>query len=136
MANEPYLSIMVHANLAHRAQESLQIVNAHLQRTTCTAPFFPVVVAGPYDPPVMMHFGVRPILAKEGKPLRCRMILVDQFGDEHKSEPITFLPPLTSPPNRFGSENALIKCHVCQGPIALGELFEGAHIPAHRTCIK
>lgn len=46
MGNEPYLSLMVRAKLAHRAHESLEIVNVHLQGTACTAPFLPIVVAG------------------------------------------------------------------------------------------
>jgi hypothetical protein len=136
MGNEPYLSLMVHARLAHRAHESLEIVNVHLQGTTCTAPFFPIVVAGPYDPSVMIHFGVRPILAKESKTLRRRIILIDQFGDEHKSKAVTFLPPGKYAAGRFGADDAPIKCHVCHEPVARENLFEGAHIPAHRACIK
>jgi hypothetical protein len=58
MKNVPYLSIHFHARLAHQENYSLEIVKAYLEGRTCVAPFPPVVVAGPYDPSTMIHFGL------------------------------------------------------------------------------
>jgi hypothetical protein len=67
MAQTPYMNVSVHAQLAHTGEYSLKIVKGYLEGTECVAPFMPVMVTGPYDESTMVHFGVRPILAKDGK---------------------------------------------------------------------
>jgi hypothetical protein len=81
MKNVPYLSIHFHARLAHQENYSLEIVKAYLEGRTCVAPFPPVVVAGPYDPSTMIHFGLHPILVEDGESVTRRVILIDQFGN-------------------------------------------------------
>jgi hypothetical protein len=135
MGNTAFLSLTLHARLAHRSDVSLELVSAHLPGTTCVAPFLPMVIAGPYDPSCMIHFGVRPIVAREGKNLKRRVMLVDQFGNEHRTKPITFVPMVHSP-QRFGSADAPIQCFFCHQPIALEELSEASHVPAHKKCVK
>jgi hypothetical protein len=135
MGGTPVLMLRFHAKLAHRSPVSIEIVQAYLQGTKCEAPFLPLVVAGPYDPSVMIHFGVRPILAREGKELTKRVILVDQFGNKHRTkDPVTFRLTV-SDPNRFGSAGPL-KCYFCKEEIAMRDLSEAASMPAHKICIK
>jgi hypothetical protein len=86
----PYMSFSFHARLAHRETFSLEIVKAYLVGTTCVAPFTSLVVAGPNDPPTMVHFGVRPILAEDGESVTRRVVLVDQFGNKHLTEKVRF----------------------------------------------
>lgn len=130
----PVLNLTVHANLAHRSADSLKIVSGYLRGTVCEAPFFPLVVAGQYDESQMIHFGVRPIIAKEGHKLSRSMVLVDQFGHKHTTEPIVFLPtPVTS---RSTIGDALANCFFCHQPVQPQDLFNGAALPAHRNCIR
>jgi pimeloyl-ACP methyl ester carboxylesterase len=121
----------MHLNLAHRSVDSLKIVSAHLEGTRCEAPFFPLIVAGPHDESQMIHFGVRPIVAKEGRELRRRVVLVDQFGHKHSTQLVTFLPPPAHP-----TPSASINCLLCHKPIAAEDLYQGAAIPAHKNCIR
>jgi hypothetical protein len=39
----------------------VKIVQAYLKGTTLYEVFFPFIVAGPYDEPLIIHFSVRPI---------------------------------------------------------------------------
>jgi len=135
VGNTPTLNLTFHANLAHRAHGSLQIVKAYLEGTQPAFPFIPLVVAGPYEEAQVIHLGVRPIVAKPGGALRRRVILVDQFGDKHRTEAITFQPTVNDV-RRFQSGASEIKCHVCGRSIAMEELSESSHVAAHRACIK
>lgn len=135
MGDVPYLSASLHARLAHRSEVALEIVNGYLEGTASEAPFIPFIVAGPYDPPQMIHVGVRPIVVGEGRSLKRRVVLVDQFGNRHCTQKVTFR-PTTNPPERFGSGNNPINCHFCHQPVALEELAGAAAMPAHRNCIR
>ena len=135
MGNVPYLSAHLHVRLAHRSETSLEIVNGYLEGTTPEAPFLPFIVAGPYDPSHTVHLGVRPIVAAEGKSLTRRVVLVDQFGDKHRTEKVTFR-PTTNPSEHFGSGNNPTNCHFCHQPIALEELAAAGAMPAHKKCIR
>jgi hypothetical protein len=129
----PYLSIHFHARLAHREKYSLEIVKAHLEGTTCVSPFMPVVVAGPYDRSTMIHFGVHPIFVQDGESITRRVFLIDQFGNKHVTEKVTFKPS-NAPASRFGA--APIKCFFCGGTIAMEELHEASAVPAHKRCVR
>jgi hypothetical protein len=135
VGNAPTLNLTFHANLAHRTQGSLQIVKAYLEGTQPAFQFIPLVVAGPYDESQVIHLGVRPIVAKPGKAQKRRAILVDQFGDEHRTEAITFQPTVHDV-RRFQSGASEIKCHFCGRSIAMEELSESSHVAAHRACIR
>lgn len=135
LANTPTLNLTFHAKLSHRAQGSLQIVKAYLDGTQPASPFIPLTIAGPYDESQVIHLGVRPIAAKTGKPLKRRVILVDQFGDKHRTEAITFQPTVNDV-RRFQSGTSEIKCHFCGRSIAMEDLSESSHVAAHRACIK
>ena len=78
---------------------------------------------------------MRPIISKPGKTLTKRVILVDQFGDKHRTEPIQFL-PTKNDTARFLTGTAQINCLFCGQPIAAEELSESSHVPAHKKCIK
>ena len=131
----PTLNLHFHANFAHRGSGSVQIIKAYLEGTEPAFPFLPMIVAGAYDESQVVHLGVRPIIAKPGKPLKRRVILIDQFGDKHRTEPITFHPTVYDV-RRFQSGASEINCMFCHKPIALEDLSESSHVPAHRKCIK
>jgi hypothetical protein len=134
-ANTPTLNLTFHANLAHRAESSLQIVKAYLEGTQPAFPFLPLVVAGPYGQPQVIHLGVRPIIAKPGRALKRKVILVDQFGEKHLTEAVTFM-PTSNDVRRFQSGGSEVKCHFCGRTVAMEELSESSHVAAHRACIK
>jgi hypothetical protein len=129
----PYMSLSFHARLAHREDYSLEIVKGYLEGTTCSAPFMPFIVAGPYDNSTTVHLGVRPIMVKDGESITGRIILVDQFGNGHRTEKITFRAS-SQPAGRFGATP--ITCFFCRGVIAMEDLHEAASIPAHKGCVK
>ena len=131
----PTLNLTFHANLAHRAEGSLQIIKAYLEGTEPAFPFLPIVVAGPYDEPQVIHLGVRPIIARHGKSLKRRVILVDQFGEKHRTEAIAFHPTVNDL-SRFRSGASEIGCIFCGKPIAIEDMSESSHVPAHRKCVK
>jgi hypothetical protein len=133
--NTPTLNLHFLAQLAHRAEGSLQIVKAFLEGTKPAFAFLPIVVAGPYDEPQMIHLGVRPIIAKPGKVLRRRVILVDQFGDKHRTETISFQ-PIANDVRQFQGGASEIRCHFCGRSVSIEELSESSHVAAHRACIK
>ncbi len=135
MGEVPVMNISLHMRMAHMAEYSLEIVKAYLEGTDCVAPFFPQVVTGPYDPSVMIHFGVRPILAKDGEAFARKIVLLDQFGNKHRTERIRFQPsPKTSP--GFAPGGTPLRCMFCQGTIAMEELADFASVPAHKQCIR
>jgi hypothetical protein len=134
-AQVPFMSISFHAQMAHMAGHSLQIVKGYLEGTECVAPFIPLVVAGPHDPSTMVHFGVRPILAHDGQSVARRVVLVDQFGNKHRTERIRF-EPSSQPATRFSSGGNAVLCWFCQETIAAEELSEASAVPAHKACIK
>jgi hypothetical protein len=94
-------------------------------------------LSGPYDEPSLIHFSVRPIIVKGLNRLTRRVVLVDQFGGKHVTEPVTFSTIPVEPWRRgVTAENPTIKCHVCDEPISMIELHEAAAIPAHKRCVK
>jgi hypothetical protein len=135
MGTVPYLSVHFHARLAHRADHSLEIVKGYLKGTESVAPFLPLTVAGPYDPSVMVHIGVRPILVKDGQSFTRRVEFVDQFGKKHPTEPITFNPSRPHP-HGFGQAGVQINCLICGKSIAMEDLSETAAFPVHKRCVK
>jgi hypothetical protein len=137
MAREPMLHLSMHANLAHKSDVSLIIVQAYLKGTKPCGPFFPITVAGPYDGPSMIHFMVRPIIVTGLDKLTRRAVLVDQFGAKHVTEPVTFSTVPIEPWRRgMRDESQTIKCFICDEQISMIELHETAAFPAHRRCIK
>jgi hypothetical protein len=135
MAQTPCMNVSLHAQLAHLAKHSLIIVKGYLVGTECVAPFMPVTVTGPYDESVMVHFGVRPILAKDGQAITRRIVLVDQFGNAHRTNPIRIEPGRHSA-SQFSTSGNPIQCWFCRKVIALEELAETSAVPAHKSCIK
>jgi hypothetical protein len=135
MAQTPYMNVSVHAQLAHTGEYSLKIVKGYLEGTECVAPFMPVMVTGPYDESTMVHFGVRPILAKDGKAITRRIVLVDQFGNAHRTKRIRIEPGHHSA-SQFSSSGNPIQCWFCRKTIALEELADASAVPAHKSCIK
>jgi hypothetical protein len=101
MGKTPILMLSFRARLAHRSPDSVEIVEAWLPGTACVSSFLPIVVAGPYDDPSMIHFGVRPIIARDGKALTKRVILVDQFGNEHRTRKSVTFAPFANNPSRW-----------------------------------
>jgi hypothetical protein len=132
MKDVPFMSIHFHARLAHRENYSLEIVKAYLEGATCVAPFPSIVVAGPYDPSTMMHFGIRPILVKDGESVTRRVVLIDQFGNKHLTGKITF-ESATAQAERFGPAPT---CFFCRGAIAVEDLHRAGEVPAHKRCVK
>jgi hypothetical protein len=137
MGKTPMLNLTIHANLAHKSEESVKIVQAYLKGTKPVGVFFPFFVAGPYDPPSVIHFSVRPIIVKGLDKLTRRVVLVDQFGGKHITRPVTFS-TVTVEPYRRGmlDESSTIKCHVCDQPVSMTDLHESAAMAAHKSCIK
>jgi hypothetical protein len=129
----PFMSINFHVQMAHMAGHSLQIVKGYLEGTECVAAFVPLVVTGPHDESTMVHFGVRPIIARDGQTFARRVVLVDQFGNKHRTEQIRFAPPVAS---RFNSGDSELHCFFCQKTIAMEELSEASRVPAHKACVK
>ena len=131
------LNLTIHANLAHRSEESVKIVKAYLRGTKPVGVFFPFFVAGPYDPPSVIHFSVTPVIVKGRDKLTRRVVLVDQFGGEHVTEPVTFSTVPVAPEQRgMTDEGSTLKCHVCDQPISMMELHESAAMPVHKRCVK
>jgi hypothetical protein len=137
MGKEPMLNLTIHANLAHKSEVSLKIVQVYLKGTKPCGVFFPLFVTGPYDEPSIIHLSVRPVIVKGLDKLTRRIVLVDQFGGEHVTAPVTFSTVPVDPARRgVTAENPTIKCHVCDQPVSMMELHESAAIPAHKRCIK
>jgi hypothetical protein len=67
--------------------------------------------------------------------LKRKVVLVDQFGGEHWTKELEFLPG-NQPRERFNSEGNPIQCFFCREPISMMELSETAAIPAHKKCVK
>ncbi len=135
MGKTPILSLMVHVRMAHQSEHSLEITKVFLKGTRCEAPFLPIVVGGRYDPSTMLHFGVRPIVAKPGQKLKRRIILVDQYGNSHRTESVEFAPG-EQPAGSFGDPQNTIKCFFCGETIAIQELCASGSVPAHQRCVK
>jgi len=135
MATVPFLSLHFHARLAHRAGQSLEIVKGYLKGTECVAPFMPLIVAGAFDPSTMIHIGVRPILVRDGESFTRRVVLIDQFGTKHVTEPITFFPSKPHP-HGFSQAGTPINCLICGKTIAMEDLSDSAAIPVHKACVK
>ena len=135
MAQTPYMNVSIHAQLAHMAGHSLIIVKGYLEGTECVAPFMPVAVTGPYDQSVMVHLGVRPILAKDGQAITRRIVLVDQFGNAYRTKRIR-IEPGHHLASQFSPSGIPIQCWFCRRTIALEELAEASAVPAHKSCIK
>jgi len=133
IANVPCLNLHLEARLSHRSEESLEIVKAYLQGTEPTGPFLPIVVAAPSGGRGVIHFCVTPVISKEGQELRRRVILIDQYGNKHRTAPVRFRPAKTHP---FGSSGNPINCLVCSKPISMMEFAESSSIPAHKTCVR
>jgi hypothetical protein len=134
---EPMLNLTIHANLAHNSDVPLKIVQAYLKGTKPYGVFFPFIVAGPYDEPSIIHFSVRPIIVKGVDKLTRRVVLVDQFGGQHVTAPVTFSTVPVEPWRRGMTDaNPTIKCHICGQPISMMDLHESAAIPAHKQCVK
>jgi hypothetical protein len=83
----------------------------------------------------MVHFGVRPILARDGQSVARKVVLVDQFGNKHRTERIRF-ESSSQPASRFNPGGNAILCWFCQKTIAAEELSESSAVPAHKACIK
>ncbi len=132
-ANLPYMSVSFNARFAVRGEQSLEIVKGYLKGTECITPFPPIVVAWPSGCSAVVRVGVRPLLAREGRSVRRRVVLVDQFGDEHLTEPITFEWAKPLVPDWKANP---INCFVCGKPIALEELSELMATPAHKRCVE
>ena len=133
----PTLNLTIHANLAHKSDESVKIVQAYLKGTKPFGVFFPFIVAGPYDEPSLIHFSVRPVIVKGLNKLTRRVVLVDQFGGKHVTEPVTFSTIAVEPWRRgMADAGSTLKCHVCDQPISMMELHESAAMPAHKKCVK
>ena len=128
----PVMFVHFHAQLAHTCAHALKIVKIYLKGTECVASFPPILVAGPYDESVSVHTGVRPILSKGQQRFTRRAILVDQFGDKHRTEPICFQPSANPIPYALTA----IGCHFCGQPVAMEDLAESAAVFAHRKCVR
>lgn len=134
VANVPVMFLHFHARLAHARERSLEIVKGYLEGTQCAAAFPSVVVTGPFDQSQMVHFGVRPIAARPGKALSGRVILVDQFGDRHRSEKITFQP--APEPVRSGQPSSTVTCFFCRGAVAVEDRWDTSVGPVHKACVR
>ena len=135
MGQVPVMMVSFHAQLAHKAELSLQIVKGYLSGTECVTPFIPLVVTGPHDSSVMVHFGVRPIPARDGQSIVRRAVLVDQFGDKHRTGRIRFDPGPRLAVG-FNTGSTAISCFFCRKPIAMEDLAESSAVPAHKSCIR
>jgi hypothetical protein len=128
----PVMFTNFQAQLAHTGPHSLKIVKVYLKGTKCVASFPSFVVAGPYDEPVQIHTGVRPILSNGKKRFTRRVILVDQFGNKHQTEPICF----ESSPSPVPHALTPMGCHFCGQPVAMEDLAESASLFAHKSCVR
>jgi hypothetical protein len=135
MAQTPVMTVSFRAQLAHTGKHSLKIVKGYLEGTECVIFYSDLIVAGPYDEAVMVHFGVRPIIARDGEAITRRIVLVDQFGNAHRTKRIRIEPGRHPVPNPLQAGNP-IQCWFCRKTIALEDLAETSAVPAHRTCIK
>jgi len=137
MGKEPVLCLTIHANLAHKSDIPLKIVQAYLKGTKPVGVFMPFIVAGPYDEPSIIHFSVRPIIVEGLNKLTRKVVLVDQFGNEHVTKPVTFSTVPVEPWRRgLTEEEQTIKCHICHKPVSMMDLHESAAIPAHKSCVR
>jgi hypothetical protein len=137
MAKTPMLNLTFHANIAHKSDESIKILKVYLKGTEPYGVFIPFFVAGPYDPPVQIHFSVRQVIVEGREKLTRRVILLDHFGGEHETVPVTFAPGLVTPQQcGLNDQNPTIKCYVCDQPIGMTELHEASAIPVHKRCVK
>jgi hypothetical protein len=135
-ATTPFMSFHFQARMATTEDHSLEIVKVYLKGMTPVVLFSQIVVAGRYDPPCMVHFAARPILANPGKEFTGRVVLIDQYGDQHITERITFCDN-PHPPETFGfREGATVNCLICRKEISIEDLHPSASIPAHRQCVK
>lgn len=134
-AREPFIAITFRAQLAHQANHSLRITECYLEGTTCMTLFSPVVVTGPYDEPQAIYCAVQPVFAKDGQPISRRIVLVDQFGNTHKTKKRVRFEPGHHDATQFSHGGNPIVCWFCQQTIALEEFSESSSVPAHKACI-
>ena len=78
------------AQLTSRSELDVAILKAYLQGTKPTGPFFAIPVPKSRSTRADMFFNVLPIVATEGERLTRRVIMLDQFGNEHLTDPVTF----------------------------------------------
>jgi hypothetical protein len=136
MRTTPFMSIHFLVRFTTTEEHSLEIVKCYLKGTTPVMLFTQVIVSGRYDEPTMVHFAVRPILAKPGEKFTARVIFVDQYKSKHLTEKLTFSDnPL--PPESFGfGRSTAVNCLICRKEIALEDIHPSASFPAHRQCVK
>jgi hypothetical protein len=135
--SEPILTVSFTMSFAHREPNlSLIIKKTYLEGTEPVISISKIVVAGPYGEEETIHLMLRPVIAKPGKALKGRVVLVDQFGDKHLSERITFMPRI-SPLGSLNSPapHSPLNCLFCHQSIAPEDLAREAAVPAHRQCI-
>jgi hypothetical protein len=133
--NVPFMSLHFQARFATKDEHSLEIVKAYLKGTKPFTVFTQIIVDGRYGQPTIVHFSVRPVLGKPGKKVTGRVVLIDQYGNEHDAGKLTFSDH-PSPPEAFGLGRAIVTCHICRKEIALQDIHPSATFPAHLRCIK
>jgi len=132
----PFMSLHFHARFSTTEEHPIEIVNGYL-RGTVAAAFLSlnIVIAGRHDPSTHVHLAVRPILAEPGGTVTGKIVLIDQYGNKHLTEKITFADrPL--PPEVFGVGRPTVNCFICGEVISMEDLHPSASFAAHKRCVK
>ena len=82
-----------------------------------------------------VYLAVRPILAEPGKKVTGRVVLIDQYGNKHLTEKITFIDN-PQPPEVFGVGRSTVNCFICGEVIAVEDLHPSASFATHKRCIR
>jgi len=132
----PFMSLHFHARFATTEEHPIEIVNGYLKGTKSAAFLsLNIVVAGRHDPSLQVHLAVRPILAQPGEKVTGRVVLIDQYGNKHLTERITFADnPL--PPEVFGVGRSAVSCFICGDVISMEDLHPSASFAAHKRCVR
>lgn len=63
------------------------------------------------------------------------VFIIDQYGNEHLTEKLTFT-DIPHPPEHFGMGRTAVNCMVCGKTVSAEDLHPSASFPVHRQCAK
>jgi hypothetical protein len=131
-----FLTVHFHARFATTEEHPLEIVKGYLEGTEPVILFSRIIVAGRYDQSMHVHLAVRPILVQPGENLTRRLLLIDQHGNMHRTEKITFLDH-PSPKEVFGfGHGTPVNCLICGQQLSMEDLHPSAAFAAHKRCVR
>jgi hypothetical protein len=133
---KPMMILLCSMNFAHDEDGSVILRRGYFQGTREVFAMTPIAVEGAYDPRESFAISVAPVKAQPGKPLKGRLIFVDQFNNKHKSEKLTFQPN-TMPDNFIRTKilTASPNCAFCGQPVMFEDQAKEAQMTAHTRCI-